>query len=235
MPKTAKSSTKPKRPLTVRQEGTARTFRSATNNTRARIAFVSLLFALAFLLTFHSNLRMARLWLSHDVFERHRLNFSLEGVPAEWGYAAWLGPPQEIPAGSRFPWEQPASETPRNIPPLLNHNIGGGPLVINGVTFQSGVGTHAPGKIAFSLDGKFSRFSCGVGLDATSVLSRGVIYTVIADGREILRSPKLNSDADPYPVDVEVGGVHELVLNAVQTDFADTRSNVDWVNLKFEK
>ena len=108
-------------------------------------------------------------------------------------------------------------------------------MVINGVTFQSGVGTHAPGKIAFSLDGKFSRFSCGVGLDATSVLSRGVIYAVIADGREIFRSPKLGLDADPYPMDVEVGGVHELVLNAVQTDFADTRSNVDWVNLKFEK
>jgi len=165
---------------------------------------------------------MLRLWVNQDEFERHKLDFKVDGAPAVWGYAAWAG---LFDGGGKFPL--------RNLPPLLNHNIEGGALVINGATFQSGIGTHAPGKIAFSLQGKFSRFSAFAGLDATSTGSRGVIYSILADGREIFRSPKLYLGADPFLIDVPVAGVRELVLNADQTEFTNTGCNVDWVDLKF--
>lgn len=199
-----------------------------------RILISSVFIMAMFLWTLQSNLRIVRLWLNQDEFERHKLAFSVEGVPAEWGYAAWTGL-----FGENMPpvgWAQAGSMDEllqKNIPPVLNHNIEGGPLVVNAIAFPSGIGTHAPGKIAFSLQGKFSRFSCRVGLDAASIYSKGAIYSVVADGREIFRSPKLQIDVDPFPIDVSVTGVHELVLNAVQTEFENTHSDVDWVDLKF--
>lgn len=177
---------------------------------------------------------MARLWLDQDGFKRHKLDFNVEGVPAKWGYAAWAGVFDEPRACFGPDNHGSVGELSlKDLSPVLNHNIEGGPLVINRQVFPSGIGTHAPGKIAFSLEGKFSRFSCRVGLDATSSNSRGAIYTVVADGREIFRSEKLNMEADPYPIDVSVAGVKELVLVAIQTEFSNTGNNVDWVDLHF--
>lgn len=193
-----------------------------------------LLLVLAAFLVPGATTRMARLWMGQDGFERYPLNFTLNGVPAEWGYAAWTGPlTDDIKQKFKHPEELALNGT-YTLPPKANQNVDGGPLVINGSAFETGIGTHAPSKIAFSLQGKFGRFSCLVGLDKTAVNSQGVIYTVIADGREIFRSPKLKLDADPFPIDISVAGVKELVLDAIQTEFTNTGSNVDWVNLKFE-
>lgn len=199
-----------------------------------QVLFSFLLTATIVLGTLNPTLRILRLWFTQDEFERHSLNFKVDGVRAEWGYAAWAGYFDE--PLTRFGSNQagPVGELLlKNLPPLLNHNIEGGPLVVHSVVFPSGIGTHAPGKIAFSLHGKFSRFSCRVGLDATSIHSHGAIYTVLADGREIFRSPKLSLDADPFPIDLPVAGVRELVLDAIQTDFTNTGCNVDWGDLKF--
>ena len=122
-----------------------------------------------------------------------------------------------------------------SLAPLLDHNIQGGVLKIGGTAFPAGIGTHAPSKIAFDLGGKINRFSCLVGLDQVSPNSAGVVYSVLADGREIFRSPKLRSDADPLPIDVSVAGAKELVLFADNCEFGDMGSSVDWVDLKFNK
>ena len=199
-----------------------------------QILFSTILIAVFVLLTLQPTLRIARLWLYHDEFERHALNFTVDGAKAEWGYAAWAGLFNEklIRFGSGL--DGPVGELLlKNLPPLFDLNIEGGPLKINNAVFSSGIGTHAPSKIAFALQGKFNRFSCRVGLDVTSVNSRGAIYSVVADGREIFRSPKLGMEAEPYPIDVSVAGVKELVLKTIQTDFSNTGCNVDWVDLKF--
>jgi hypothetical protein len=192
-----------------------------------------LLSALVVFLVLHPSLRMLRLWVSQDGYERHQLNFSVDGVPAEWGYACWTGPLTDDFKSKYGHSQDTALNVTFTLPPKLNQNIDNGPLVINGTTFQTGIGSHAPSKIAFALQGKCNHFSCFVGLDKTSTVNRGVIYTFIADGREIFRSPKLKLDAAPFPVDVSVSGVKELVIYADNMEFYNTGSNVDWVNLNF--
>ncbi len=196
-----------------------------------------LVLALALSLAPQPALRMARLWMGQDGIPRLKLDFTVDGVPAKWGYACWTGPFTENLSKFGFPGEGPYNEILRNLPPNLNHNIEGGALSINGSSFPAGIGVHAPSKIAFSLKRKISRFSCLVGLDrlfSTMEQQTGIIYSLLADGQEIFKSPKLKSDADPFPIDISVAGVNELVLFANTTEFYDIDSDVDWVNLKFE-
>ncbi|HJT23985.1 MAG TPA: NPCBM/NEW2 domain-containing protein, partial [bacterium] len=169
-----------------------------------------LLLGLGLSLTFQPILRMGRIWLRQDGIQRHKLSFTTDGVPATWGYAAWSGfLPDDLIQKFHLPYPGGVNTTV-SIPPLLNQNIIGGPLNINGTQFTSGIGSHAPSKIAFDLGGKVRRFSCQVGLDVTSQNSSGVVYSVWADGKEVFLSPKLKSDADPFPIQVPVAGVKEL-------------------------
>jgi hypothetical protein len=193
-----------------------------------------LLLALAFFITLQPDLRMGRLWTGGDGIPRYKLDFQVDGIPAQWGYACWNGPFVENLKKFGFPPEGLVNGIHQNLAPVLDHNIEGGTLEINGASFSTGIGVHTPSKISFSLGGKAGRFSCLAGLDTASKDSLGVIYSLVADGREIFRSPKLKSDADPLPIEVSVAGVKELILCADTTEFADLGSDVDWVNLKFE-
>ncbi|SRR5579871_1359734 len=206
----------------------------ASQNTGALPALAAaLLLALAFLPVLQPSLRMVRLWSGQDGFERHKLDATVDGIPAEWGYAAWTGPVSDDIRNKFGYLGEKISNVTFTLPPKVNLNIDGRPLVIHGTTFQNGFGTHAPSKIAFDLQGKAGHFSCKVGQDSTSSPDWGVVYVVLADGREIFRSPKMKSDAEAFPIDVPVAGAKELVLCADNTEFTNTESNVDWVDLKF--
>lgn len=208
---------------------------AAKRNRALRLVAYFLLLALALSLTLKPALRVGRLWLGQDGFEHHELSFSVDGVRAEWGFAGWMGSfSEELMRRFHLPYPE-GMISAGSLAPLLDHNIQGGVLKIGGTAFPAGIGTHAPSKIAFDLGGKINRFSCLVGLDQVSPNSAGVVYSVLADGREIFRSPKLRSDADPLPIDVSVAGAKELVLFADNCEFGDMGSSVDWVDLKFNK
>lgn len=197
--------------------------------------FSLLLLGLGLSLTLQPILRITRIWLRQDGIERHPLSFTVDGVPAAWGYAAWTGfLAEDVVRTFHLPYPGRVNTTV-SIPPVLNQNILGGPLNINGVPFTGGIGTHAPSRIAFNLGGKVRQFSCRVGLDVSSQNSLGVVYSVWADGKEVFISPKLKADADPFPIQVSVAGAKEMVLFADDCEFGNMWNNVDWVDLKFEQ
>jgi hypothetical protein len=218
---------------------------SNTKNTPRKISVLSVflrgfsslsLLAFTFSIILPPTLNETHRWLGQDGIPRKKLDFTIDKIPAKWGYACWIGPFLDNPAKFGSIDNGPTNEIFRNLPPLLNRNIVDGPLNINRTLFSNGIGTHAPSKIAFSLQGKINRFSCKVGLDMTSDTnnnSYGVVFFLLADGREIYRSPKLKIDADPFPIDVPVAGVKELVLGVDNCEFNNTGSNPDWVDLKF--
>lgn len=120
--------------------------------------------------------------------------------------------------------------------PVRDHNIYGGPLVVNGRAFRHGVEVHAPSRIEFILDGRADRFSCRVGLDDSSGHGQcfGDYALLIADGKEIYRSPKIGFGMNPVTLDVPVTGVRRLVLGVDTTVLEDQGSNVDWVEMRFQ-
>jgi hypothetical protein len=199
----------------------------------SRWILAALIFILALYLVQKPTQRMVRLWMGQDGIERLKLSLNVDGVPAKWGYACWHGILKEDLSHYGHLYEGGLNET-RVSPPALDRNIEGGPLRIGRTTFRAGIGTHAPSKIAFSLDGKVGRFSCQAGLDAVSANNYGVVFFLVADGQEIFRSPKLKTDADPFPIDVPVAGVKELVLGVDNCEFDNTLCDPDWVDLNFK-
>ncbi len=182
-----------------------------------------LLLALFFSLASYPARRVVLGWFGQNSdFKKLPLIYSVDGIPALWGYSGWGGPANHLAEN-------------RSEAPVIDHNCYDGNLNINGTAFSHGVGVHAPSKIAFDLGGKANRFFCQTGLDASSDerQSQGVFCYVLADGREILRSPRLTVNSNPFNIDVSVQGVQELVLGADTTDLEDVGSDVDWVNLKF--
>ncbi len=176
------------------------------------------LIVLALFLNFSTARRMIQIGTGQDGFDKWTLGLSFDGVRIPWGYAGWVKSPG----------------LPSSSPPLLDQSINGGKLIIDGISFSHGIGTHAPSKLAFSLEGKFRNFSCYAGLDQTSDQSHGVVYCLWADGHEIYRSPKRYYGSEPLPIKADVTGVKELVLGVNTTDIEDASSDVDWVQLRFE-
>jgi hypothetical protein len=142
------------------------------------------------------------------------LNYTVDGVQAQWGYSDWTrgGKPG---------------------PPLPGHNIMGGNLNINGTVYSQGIGVQTPSKISFKLRGKISRFSCRAGLDVNGIKCKGVLLSVLADGREIFKSQKIDPGQDPLSIDVPVTGVKTLILAADPATSNSGWTQVDWVDLKF--
>lgn len=188
-------------------------------NVWAPAASSLLLMALLLALLYTPVERMFQIEWGQDGFQKLPLAFQVEGVAVPWGYAGWVTQPTR----------------PKSVAPVLDRNMDGGKLEVDGISFGHGIGTHAPSQIALSLDGKFRRFSCQVGLDQASDQSRGVVYSLRADGREIYRSSKIYYGAGPLPIQADVAGVKQLVLCADITDVEDLASAVDWTQLHFEK
>lgn len=187
------------------------------------LPWVASLLLLGLLLASFQTKRMVYSWMGRDCgFNKYPLDLTVDSVQAEWGYST-TGLYQ-----ARF--------TPEGTSPsILNYSPAGKPLNINSFKFPTGVSVRAPGRIAFAVNGKAGRFSCEVGVDASSdgSLSRGAVCRIMADGREILACPRLTISSSPYRVDVPVAGVKELILWADTTDLEDIGTNVDWVDLKF--
>jgi hypothetical protein len=184
---------------------------------------VLLLLSFTLFLAYYPMLRVVDTLFNLDSFPKLPLNFKIDGVQAQWGYAGWA---ENL--GSHF------TADPANLP-TQNHTLEGQPLSIGSSIFPQGIGTHAPSKISFNLNKKISQFSCLVGLDdSTSNTSNGVYAYLLADGKEIYRSTKIHLQAAPIPINVSVTGVENLVLGVDISTPEDETSNCDWINLQFK-
>jgi len=69
----------------------------------------------------------------------------------------------------------------------LNASIKGNTLTLHGVTYASGIGTHAASTIVYNLAGKYISFQSDVGIDdeEIGVGSGSVDFTVIGDGKTL--------------------------------------------------
>jgi alpha-galactosidase len=107
----------------------------------------------------------------------------------------------------------------------------GPPMVINGVPYAKGIGTHAPAQLVFFVDRRCTSLSLLVGIDDDRNDARQVgssAFEVWADGTKVADSG-IRTWADPaLPMTADVTGAKYLRL--VQTVGADTNSydRGDW-------
>ncbi|MHB0998744.1 MAG: NPCBM/NEW2 domain-containing protein [Armatimonadota bacterium] len=106
-----------------------------------------------------------------------------------------------------------------------NRSVWEKPMSIGNRSFIRGLGTHAPSKIVYALDGKYSRFQSCVGGDAAHYPT--VTFEVWVDGIKRWESGLMTHDDEAKQVDIDIKGVHKLELitgdggNGLSGDHAD--------------
>jgi hypothetical protein len=111
-----------------------------------------------------------------------------------------------------------------------NSTVSGNTITLRGVTYASGIGTHAVSNIVYNLNGAYTNFISDVGVDDEEN-SKGigsVDFQVIGDGKVLFDSGVLTNNSPIVSLDVSVVGVQQLtlvasngVVNSIDYDHSD--------------
>ncbi len=101
-------------------------------------------------------------------------------------------------------------------------------LSVNGQFFESGLYAYAPSVYQTNLNGRWSKFQFGYGLQ--DGYTGSVFFIVRADGREIFRSPLVH-DNELHQAELEIRGVQTLELQVEQGNDGNSLDKAVWVNL----
>jgi|SRR5262245_14119845 len=142
-----------------------------------------------------------------------------------------LEPTRESGRGAPF-----GDELGMSWPHRMDQNALGGELRAGGVSFRRGIGMHAPGTLAFALDGGYRALRGRVAIDDSAfvnpVPARGsAVFRLRADGEVRWESPLVRGGDPPLSIPaLALAGKKELVLEVDPAgDFAGDRA--DWLEL----
>ncbi|MFF5936880.1 endo-alpha-N-acetylgalactosaminidase family protein [Streptomyces sp. NPDC012508] len=109
----------------------------------------------------------------------------------------------------------------------------GGPLRIGGVTYEKGLGAHAPSKVRYYLGGRCTSFTAEVGVDDVQTSRGSVRFGVVADGTEKVRSPVLKAADTAWSLTADVTGASYVELVADDGGDGNGNDHADWGNARF--
>ncbi len=112
--------------------------------------------------------------------------------------------------------------------PMADHEISGGALIINGVKFDKGVGTHAESRMRVDLAGHGRRFQAKVGLDDSAQARGSVEFIVAGDGKILWRSGVMAGRQTAKAADVDLAGVRVLQLRVTDGGDGTSDDHADW-------
>ncbi|WP_152363865.1 NPCBM/NEW2 domain-containing protein [Microlunatus speluncae] len=176
----------------------------------------------------------ARILPGHDAEVRFRVVVSDDAatgpaevrIAAEYGGAGGTGRSgtttlpvtiaESAPTGqavlSHHPW---VSATSGWMTPAVDQAIGGGPIIVDGATYPTGIGVASVSTVRYYLGGACDRLTGIAGVDdnvdAVGPDGGTVTFTVIGDGRTLFESGSIARHTT-VPLDVDVAGVRDLRL-----------------------
>ena len=104
------------------------------------------------------------------------------------------------------------------------------PMSVAGQQFKRGLGTHAPSKIVYDLDGVYLRFEASVGVDDAmkDYTKSSIVFQVFVDGQKKFDSGVMKINEPPKPVKVLLENAKTLEL--IVTDAGDGQDcdHADW-------
>ena len=128
-----------------------------------------------------------------------------DGLPLETGE----GPVERI-EGVFLDTLDPVSATQGWGTLRRNQSVWEKPLTIAGQRHRRGIGTHAPSRIVYRLDGRYSRFRACAGPDQATAPT--ITMEVWVDGRLVWQSGPLTRTSPAQEVDLDIRQAQELEL-----------------------
>ncbi len=121
--------------------------------------------------------------------------------------------------------------------PGIDRSVEGRRMRIGGIPFTHGFGTHAPGEVQLALAGGSARFTANVGVDDEQGATGGsgsVEFTISGDGKELWRSGVMRGGQPSKAVDVDLTGVHTLILAVGNGGDGNGGDHADWAEAAFQ-
>ncbi|MEV0094134.1 endo-alpha-N-acetylgalactosaminidase family protein [Streptomyces sp. NPDC050738] len=109
----------------------------------------------------------------------------------------------------------------------------GTPLKIGGISYEKGLGTHAPARIRYFLGGKCTSFTAEVGVDDAQPTRGSVQYSVLSDGTQKVQSPVLKAVDPAWSLTADVTGAKYVDLVVGDGGDGNGNDHADWGNAKF--
>ncbi|WP_169977229.1 NPCBM/NEW2 domain-containing protein [Tautonia rosea] len=120
----------------------------------------------------------------------------------------------------------------RLIPWRRDESLRGGPLTINGQTFDRGLAVHSHCELTYDLNGRFSTFETLVGFDDTTRGLGRVDCRVFADDAEIFANPDLRAETPATTLRLSVAGAQTLRLVVDYGPDQDAGDRLIWANAR---
>ncbi|PEE32646.1 NPCBM/NEW2 domain-containing protein [Bacillus cereus] len=107
------------------------------------------------------------------------------------------------------------------------------PLSINGVKYETGIGTHSQSTIRYDLNGQYTSLTADVGVDDQVARGHGSVkFVIVADGEVIYTSPVKKSGDPAEQIKVNISGKHTLDLIVFDADGNIVNDHANWANAK---
>jgi len=111
-----------------------------------------------------------------------------------------------------------------------NRSVWEKPMTIKGVPYRRGLGTHAPSKIVYNLDGQYKRFQADAGADGATAPT--ITFEVWVDGQKRWESGLMTRDDPAKPVDIDITGAKTLELIAGDGGNGLNADHANWANAR---
>jgi len=116
----------------------------------------------------------------------------------------------------------------------VNKSCMGNPIILNGITYKYGFGTHANSILRLKLNNGSARFHAIVGIDDEEKASTGSVeFTVYSNKEQLWKSSKLVSGGKSETIDISMRGIDTLVLTASGTLDGISFDHADWADAYF--
>jgi len=109
-------------------------------------------------------------------------------------------------------------------------SVDGKPITIAGTVYQHGVGSHSISNIIIDLHGAATHFSSSVGLDDEANRAGSVIFVIIADGKEIAKTPVMRKGDAAQLISVDVTDIKQLTLQVGDGGDGENNDHADWAD-----
>jgi hypothetical protein len=114
----------------------------------------------------------------------------------------------------------------------FDRTVDGHVFQLAGETFDRGVGTQSRTLLAYTLKPGDKRFQALVGVDERAGPLGSVVFRVYLDGKERWKSPPLTDHDAPQPIDLDLTGARNMILETAFGDRGDVRDLADWVEAR---
>lgn len=115
--------------------------------------------------------------------------------------------------------------------PTLDRSVEKRPLRIGGVTYPTGIGSHAPGGATYELDGKVIRIEGSVGVSDSA--SGTVEFSLWGDGKRLWRSGNVEHGKPVVPFQVPLLGVRRVTLIMSDGGNGAGGDHANWLDVNF--